>query len=166
MANLSLGFSTPNQVPLINGVMWSFAHITLRIVGVELNGAFKSIKYSRKRDRDFPYSNNPDPVGKTLGENKYTCVGVLYNAFWFQLLNTLQNNFGPGYGDAQFPIYVSYNNNGFASYTDTILNCSFDGTEADNEQGNAALTRSIDFGPTKILFNGIDDLAKPLGPGI
>ena len=48
------------------------------------------------------------------------------------------------------------------TYTDVILNCTFDSTEADDSAGITALTREMEFNPTKILFNGIDDLADPL----
>jgi hypothetical protein len=152
----------PIQVPLINGVVWSFAHITLEIAGLEFTGGFKSIKYSRKRNREMVRSNSPDPVGKTLGENEYQCSAVVLLAWWYALLQTVQQNLGPGYGDASFPLYIAYNNNGFAPFLDTVVNCTFDSTDASNEAGNAALTREVEFNPTKIYFNGVDDLANPL----
>lgn len=153
---------TPIQVPLTNGVVRSFGHVRLQIAGLEFTGGFKSIKRSRKRDREFPYSNSPDPIGKTLGENKYQCSAVVYYDWWANLLQTVQANLGPGYGDQMFTIYISYVGKNLVTYTDQVIGCSFDSTEADDTQGTQALTREIDFAPVKILFNGVDDLEDPL----
>jgi hypothetical protein len=153
---------TPIQVPLTNGVVRSFGHVRLNIAGLEFTGGFKSIKRSRKREREMPYSNNPDPIGKTLGENKYQCSAVVYYDWWVNLLLTVQQNLGKGYGDQPFSIYISYVGKNLNTYTDQVLNCTFDSTEADDTQGIAALTREIEFNPTKILFGGIEDLADPL----
>jgi hypothetical protein len=129
---------------------------------MDFTGGFKSIKRSRKRDREMVYSNSPDPVGKTLGENKYECSAEVYYDWWSNLLQTVQQQLGPGYGDQSFTIYVSYVGTNLTTYTDTILNCTFDSTDGDDKQGTSALTRTIDFSPTKILFNGFDDLEDPL----
>ena len=154
--------SSPVQVPLINGVVYSFGHIGLQIAGLQFTGGFKSIKYSRKRNREMVRSNSPDPVGKTLGENEYAASAVVYKAWYDALLNTIASSLGPGYGDQSFTIFVTYNATGFQPTVDTIVNCTFDTTEADHSQGPAALERTIDFNPTKIYFNGQDDLANPL----
>ncbi len=152
----------PILVPLTNGVVYSFGHVTLQIAGLEFTGGFKSIKRSRKRSREMVMSNSPDPVGKTLGQNEYQCSAELYLAWWFALLNTVQQTLGNGYGDQPFTILIAYNANGFTPFLDTVLNCTFDSTEADDAAGTGALTRMVEFNPTKILFNGIDDLADPL----
>lgn len=157
--------NAPIQVPLINGVAYSFAHITLEIAGLEFTGGFKAIKYSRKRNREMVRSNSPDPVAKTLGENEYQASAEVYLAWWYSLLQTIKNDLGSGYGDQSFTVNVSYNNNGFPPFQDVIQNCTFDSTEADNSQGTGALTRMIEFNPTKILFAGEDDLANPLVSG-
>ncbi len=155
----------PIQVPITNGVVRSFGHVRLNIAGLDFTGLFKSIKRSRTREREQVYSNSPDPVGKTLGENKYQASGVLYYDGFMNLLQTVQYNLGPGYGDQPFTIYISYIGVNLVPYTDTILNCTFDSTEADDAAGNTALTREIQFNPTKILFGGFDDLADPLISG-
>jgi hypothetical protein len=152
----------PIQVPMTNGVIRSFGHVRLSIAGLEFTGGFKSIDYSRKREREMVMSNSPDPVSKTLGENKYKCEAEVYHDWLVNLIVTIQNQIGPGYGDMPFPIYVSYVGANLTTYTDTILNCTIDETDFTNKSGNAALTRKIDFAPTKILINGLDDLAEPL----
>lgn len=151
----------PIQVPLINGVLWSFAHIGLGIANLPFTGGFKAIKYSRKRNREIGYSNSPDPIGKTLGQNEYMCSVEVYLEWWRALLTTVQA-IGAGYGDQPFPIQVNYSANGYDIIKDTIQNCTFDTTDADNSVGTGALVRTIEFNPTKIFFNGIDDLSNPL----
>jgi hypothetical protein len=159
---MALVTQAPIQVPLINGVVYSFGHITLDIAGLEFTGGFKSIKYSRKRTREMVRSNSPDPVGKTLGENEYQASAEVYLAWWQALMNTIQNTLGVGYGDQPFNVFVKYNANGFSPIVDTIINCTFDTTDADQSTGPGALVRPVEFNPTKILFNGLDDLANPL----
>ena len=152
----------PIAVPLTNGVVRSFGHVRLNIAGLEFTGGFKSFKRSRKREREMPYSNNPDPIGKTLGENKYQASGVFYYDWFMNMIQTVQNQLGPGYGDQPFTIYVSYVGANLVPYTDIIVNCTIDSTEADDTAGNTALTREIEFNPTKIYFGGFEDLADPL----
>ena len=151
----------PIQVPLTNGFIAGFANVRLEIAGLEFTGGFKSIKRNRKRKRDMVYSNNPDPIGKTLGENSYECSAEIYVAWLYNLIATLQN-LGIGYADQQFTIFTSYEGKGLQTYTDQILGCTLDDIEGDDKQGTSALTRMINFNPTKILFGGIDDLEDPL----
>lgn len=162
MPTFAIGNTAPLQVPLTNGVIRSFGHVRLNIAGLDFTGGFASIKRSRKRNRELVRSNSPDPIGKTLGENEYQCSAVMYFDWYMNLLQTVQNTLGPGYGDASFTIFVSYAGVNLVKYTDTILNCTFDTTDADDAKGTGALTREVEFNPTKILFNGTDDLADPL----
>jgi len=152
----------PIQVPLTNGVIRSFGHVRLSIAGLEFTGGFKSIDYSRKRNREMVRSNSPDPVGKTLGENEYKCTAEVYVDWLYNLIQTVQNQLGIGYGDQSFTIYCSIVGTNLATYTDTILNCTIDETQRPHKTGNAALTCTIDFQPTKILFMSLDDLEVPL----
>jgi hypothetical protein len=151
----------PIQVPNTTGAMRSFQHARLEIAGLEFTGGFKSIKRSRKRERELPYSNSPDPVGKTLGENKYQASAVLYYDWWMNLIQTVQLNLGPGYGDQQFTVYMSYVGTNLVPYQDVIVGCTFDTTEADDAAGSTALVREVEFNPTKIYFGGFDDLEVP-----
>src|SRR5215471_18751388 len=125
----------PVQVPITNGVVRSFGHVRLSIAGLEFTGGFKSIKRSRKRKREMVYSNNPDPTGKTLGENSYECSAEIYYDWYMNLIQTLQNQLGPGYGDQPFTIYISYVGVNLVPYTDQVLNCTFDDDEGDDKQG-------------------------------
>lgn len=149
--------ATPIQYPLINGVRHSFASIELKL-STQLFIGFKSINYSRTRNRTIVRGNSPDPLGKTRGENDYSADCEVYLAEW----NLFQALLGKGYGDVFFPVIVTYSENGFDTITDTITGCSIDSTEASQSQGSDPLTRKFDLKPLKIKFAGVDDLANPL----
>src|ERR1019366_4425601 len=116
---------TPIQVPNTTGVVRSFGHVRLECAGLELTGGFKSAKLSRKRDREMVMPNSPDPVGKTLGENKYQASIVFLYDWWANVIQTIQNNLGPGYADQPFSVYLSTVGTNMVVYTDQILNCTF-----------------------------------------
>jgi hypothetical protein len=156
------GQIVPIQVPLTNGAVRSFGHMTLNIAGMEFTGGFKEFKRSRKRKRELPMSNSPDPIGKTLGENEYQASGVFYFDWWMNMIQAVQNTLGPGYGDQFFTIYCSYTGVGLVPYTDHILGCTIDSSDASDAAGVGALTRPIEFTPIKIKFGGYEDLADPL----
>jgi hypothetical protein len=152
---------TPIQVPVSNGVVRSFGHVRANIAGLDMTGGFKSIKRSRKRTRSDVLSNNADPTGKTLGTNKYMCSAEIYLDWYYNVIAQLQG-IGVGYGDVPFIIYITYVGAGLVTYTDQVINCTFDTDDGDDKAGNDPLIRNVDFGPTKILFNGLDDAADPL----
>lgn len=155
-------YVTPIQVPLTDGAIRSFGHIRLNVGGLDFDGGFKSIKYSRTRKRDKVMSNSADPVGKTLGENDYKCTAVFLFDWWANFIQQVQNTLGAGYGDQSLTIMVNRVGVGLTVYQDTILGCTIDSTDVSDESGTKELTREIDFGPLKILFNGLDDLETPL----
>ena len=152
----------PIQVPLTTGVVRSFGHTRVQIAGLEFTGGYKQVKLKRTRTREMPMSNSPDPVGKTLGENKYEASIVAYYDWWANMLLTIQQQLGPGYGDIPFTMFVSFVGTNLVPYTDIVQNCTFDTTDASDQAGITALTREIDLNPTKIYFLGIDDLQVPL----
>lgn len=155
---------TPIQVPLTTGAVRSFQNARVNMAGMEFTGGIKSIKYSRVRERELVYSNSPDPVGKTLGENKYECTVVVLYDWWANLLATVEGELGPGYGDQQFTVFATFVGKNLVTYTDEIIGCTFDSTTADDSAGTQALTREIVLNPIKIKFNGVDDLEDPLVP--
>lgn len=149
--------STPIPYPLVNGVRHSFASIEFKFFGQIIIG-FKSITYSRKRERTKVYGAHPNPLGKTRGKNSYDASCELYLAEFNASLQQL----GDGYGDVFGDIFVTYSENGFDTIQDVIRGCTIDTTEAEGSEGTDPLTRKIDLSPLQILFNGIEDLAIPL----
>jgi hypothetical protein len=107
------------------------------------------------------YGANADPLGKSLGQNEYKASCEVYVPEW-QLFLTQLAQTGVAYGDAFFDVTVTYNASGFDVFTDTLKGCSIDSTDAPNAQGTAALTRTFELNPLKILFGGNEDNSSPL----
>lgn len=148
--------------PLVTGARHGFASLSADFKlpsGQTLTfRGWKSLNYSRTRDRGIVRGNHPDPLGKTRGENSYDADCEVYLAEF----DALKEALGPGYGDVAFTLLVHFVEGGFTGTQDEILGCTFDSTEASHSQGTDALTRKFKLSPLKILFDGVDDLAIPL----
>lgn len=165
--------ATPISYPLINGYRQSFVStevtFTQPAVGATSGGqalqlalrGYKSIKYTRKRSRTMVRGNHPDPLGKTRGENEYTCE-VEYLLAEFQAIQDAIQQLQAGYGDVSFNLVVTHSEPGSDPTTDTIVGCTIDSTENDSAQGTEATMRKMEFAPLKIFFNGVDDVTVPL----
>lgn len=149
----------PLAVPLINGYRHGFASIELKM-GTQIFRGFKSIEYSRTRNREMVMGNSPDPISKTRGENEYEASCELYLAEY----RLFQAQLGAGYGDKFFSVMVTYGETGFDTVTDELLGCTLDSTEMGGSQGPDALTVTVDLNPIKIRLSGVDDLEFPLAP--
>lgn len=149
--------ATPIQFPLINGVRHSLNSLEFKANGRIYIG-FKSLNYTRKRNRALVRGNSPDPLAKTRGENEYSADCEMFLAEF----NLMQSDLGPGYGDIPFIVYATWTENGFDTITDILKGCNLDSTEANNSQGPDPTVRKFDLSPIKILYNGIDDLTTPL----
>jgi|ERR1019366_2324250 hypothetical protein len=152
----------PIQVPNTTGAVRSFPHIVVVIGNNEITGGFSAIKYSRKREREFPMSNDADPIGKTVGDNKYTASITMYFDWWMAQIQAL----GPGYGDMPFTVQVGYGGQGLPPYTDFLYGCTIDSTEADQSAGNKAIAREMDLGPVKVKFGGLDDVGGDMSVSV
>lgn len=150
----------PLQYPSTSGPRTSFQHAELKIAGIPFVG-FKKFDYSRTRSREMIYGANADPLGKSLGQNEYKASCEVYVPEWQLFLQSLATA-GIAYGDVFFDVTVTYNASGFAVFTDTLKGCSIDSTDAPNAQGTAALTRTFELNPLKILFGGLEDNNAPL----
>lgn len=150
--------TAPNLTyPLIQGVRHSLNSLEFKANGRIYIG-FKSLNFTRKRNRALVRGNSPDPLAKTRGENEYTADCEMYLAEF----NLMQSDLGPGYGDVSFTVFATWTENGFDTITDILLGCNLDSTESNNAQGPDPTVRKFDLSPIKILYNGIDDLTTPL----
>lgn len=151
--------TSPIAYPIVNGVRASFPSVELKLNGQIFIG-FKSINYSRTRNRTMVYGNNVDPIGKTRGKNEYKADCELYIAEFHQfLIDTLG---GAGYGDVIFNISVTISEPGFDTIADQIIGCTLDSTDASNAEGADPLVRKFELNPIKVIYGGVDDNAIPL----
>jgi hypothetical protein len=149
--------TTPIAFPLINGLRHDWSSVELK-ANSQLFMGIKSIDYEWTREVQMVRGFSPDPIGQTRGTNDYTCSVEMYLAEWNLFLSQL----GGGFGDAFFSIAVSFAENGFDQITDQIIGTRLVGNAANMSQGADPLTRKLKFMPTKIKYQGFDDLATPL----
>jgi hypothetical protein len=159
--------TSPIPYPDAVGARHSFASIRAIIAGQTFLG-IKTVNYDRVRTREKIKGTHVDPLGKTVGDNEYTCTIDLYLAEWNQLQQAIQLqalSAGVGYGDLFFNIQVQYQATNFAIIQDSIVGCTLDKTTASQTVGPSGLVRGIELNPIKILFNGVDDYFPSLqGP--
>ena len=115
---------------------------------------WKSLNYSRTRDRATVRGFGVNPIGKTRGENSFDADCEIF----LEEFNELITMMGPGYADQQFTILV-HMTEGENDIQDQLIGCTLDSTESAVQQGTDALTRKFKLSPLQILFNGIDDVA-------
>lgn len=156
--------ATPIRYPDTVGFRAGFQSCIVKFVvpstgGVHEFVGFKEGKMSRKRERGAVYGANADQIGKTRGKNTYEASLVVYVAEFKQFVLDV---FGPGYGDVQFTFEVTITENGYDTQTHYARGCTIDETEFSFSEGTDALTKSLSFSPTKVLFGGVDDNARPL----
>lgn len=147
--------------PLVRGKRHGFVNVTAVFSldgGKKVQMFIKSVNYGRTRSRGLVRGNHPDPIAKTIGENEYKASVEMALAEYRLLVAEL----GPGYGDVDFDLFVTYGLDGFETVTDEIIGCNLDDDDASNAQGPDPLMRKIDLGPLKIKMAGIDDLAIPM----
>lgn len=147
--------------PLVRGKRHGFVNVTAVFAlagGKKVQMFIKSVNYGRTRSRGFVRGNHPDPIAKTIGENEYKANVEMALAEYRLLVAEL----GPGYGDVDFDLFVTYGLDGFETVTDEIIGCNLDDDDASNSQGPDPLMRKIDLTPLKIKMAGIDDLKIPM----
>lgn len=149
---------TPISYPDTVGFRAGFNSTIVKIDGQEFVG-YKEGKMSRKRTRGIVKGANADPLGKTRGSNEYEMSLTVYTA---EFKAFVLDHFGPGYGDVQFTNEVTITENGYDTQTHYARGCTINTSEFAFAEGTDALTMQIDFGPTKLLFNGVDDNERPL----
>lgn len=158
--------ASPIPVPLLNGYRHAFSSVEFNFNGQIFTGV-KSLNYARTRSRAKVMGNHPDPIGKTRGENDYTCDAEIYFAEFMLFMRTLKgdaNGAANGYGDVFFNIKATYGETWFDTVTDVVNGCTLDTTEVALAQGTDPLTRKFTTNPLKILFGQVDDVTNPLGP--
>jgi hypothetical protein len=149
--------TTPLQYPLINGLRHDWSSIEL-LANDQLFTGIKAIDYDNAREVGIVRGFSPDMLAQTRGTNTPSCSFELYLAEFNLFLSQL----GQGWGDQFFTIQVSYAEEGLDQITDVIIGARLISVAANMSQGSDPLTRKCKIQPTKIKFQGFDDLLTPL----
>jgi hypothetical protein len=149
--------------PLVNGYAFSYASVELKFrlqTGLITVKGVKSCNYKSPRERAKLWGTHPAPYAKTMGKQDHEADVELYLAEAVNLVNSI----GPGWGDIQFDMHVTYNTPGYPLITDVIKQCNLDSPEQSFTSGDpAALTRKFTLAPLSILYNGNSLFSSPLG---
>ena len=71
---------------LVNGVSYSWVHITFILYGVPVKGITK-ITWKKKSDKVNNYGAGPDPVSRGYGRNEYEASIELYREEWQRIID-------------------------------------------------------------------------------
>lgn len=160
---------TPIKYPVVNGVRQSIASCTLEIIPTLANGSpgpawrpkgWSKLSFDRTRETGDVYGPHPDPLGQTLGQNKYTGALTMYLAEWNYLARQILG--GPGYGNRFFSIVCTYTANGFDPVKVELRGCRMLKSSIDNSVGTDATQVEMDLKPIKVIWNDEDDVDDPL----
>ena len=146
------GFVSPIAIPVTNGSVRSFANMRIEFAGLSIPGGLGEVMRKRTTTREMVRSNNRDPVGKTTGESSYEATIQFYFDWYANAIATVRNNFGPGYGDVQFQIFLTYVGANLPVYFDVIDGCTWDTDEINAQKGTSALVVPVQLNPLKIYF--------------
>lgn len=100
-----------NQTALINGILYSWANISLILFGNVIRGV-RSIKYSYKQEKKNVYGYGTEPIGRTYGNLEYNCEIVFLRDEMQNIISAVQQNGGRKITDiGPFNIPVLYGQN-------------------------------------------------------
>lgn len=130
-----------NSIPLINGVVYGWADITVLIGGTRIDG-IRGIKYSDKQEISNIYGAGRYPVGRAKG--RITCeASVTLLADTVRSLSSASST-GRLQDLGVFDVQVSYipTDSGKIVH-DVIHNCQFSEIEADWQEGDQSKDVSL-----------------------
>jgi hypothetical protein len=136
------------EFPTINGFAPSWASIEIGVAG-DITPLVKEIKYSNKRDRGMGRGASGRKSLRTRGDDAPEASMTLYKSAW----DTLVEKLGDGFQDIEFPIVVSYTENGVTK-TDTLERALIDKAEGGGKEGNDPTEVPVDLNIMDILWNG------------
>jgi hypothetical protein len=71
---------------LVNGVSYSWVHITFILYGVPVKGITK-IAWKKKSDKVNNYGSGPEPVSRGVGRSEYEASIELYREEWQRIID-------------------------------------------------------------------------------
>lgn len=151
---------TPIAYPDTTGFRAGWQSLILKVDNQEFLG-YAACEAERARERALVFGTNADPIGKTRGKNTYKASIGVYVA---EFKTFMVDHFGPGYGDRTFTFQMTITENGYDTQTVICYGCTIDKTTFSFSEGSDPLkVEGIDLNPVKIVWDGVNDNARPLG---
>ncbi len=136
--------------PLINGVAYSFAELSIKVGAYKTIG-FKSINFSESVERGKVRGTGMRKLALTPGELDADASLELYQADWFELLELL----GDGYMKARFPVHVDFSNEAEVHSVD-LGGVQIKKVDDSHSQGTDPLTVKLDLDVMSVKRDGYD----------
>lgn len=134
--------------PLINGINYSWANVSLVLFGTPVTGIV-AIDYNRKQKKDNNYGAGKAPVSRGYGNEEYDGSIEIYLDTWKAIIAASPNN-NP-LEITPFDIPVVFSGNGVAVSKDVLRACEFMEDPLSAKQGDTKLTVKI-----PLIIGGID----------
>lgn len=126
--------------PLINGINYSWANITLTLFGVPVVGITK-IEYKRKQKKENNYGFGTQPISRGYSNYEYEGSIELYLDEWKRIISSSPNN--DPLLIAPFDIQVTYSGRGIVAEKDVLKSCEFMEDNFEANQGDSKLMVTI-----------------------
>jgi hypothetical protein len=128
------------STPLINGINYSWANITLTLFGVPVVGITK-IEYKRKQKKENNYGYGSQPVSRGYSNFEYEGSIELYLDEWKRIIASAPNR--DPLLIAPFDIQVNYSGRGVLVTTDKLQSCEFMEDNFTANQGDSKLMVTV-----------------------
>jgi hypothetical protein len=130
----------PGSVPVINGVNYSWANISLILFGTPVIG-ITAIDYKRKQEKKNNYGAGQQPVSRGYGNYEYEGSIELYMDVWKQIISSSPNR--DPLLIPMFDIPVVYGGTGVLTTKDVLRGCEFTEEGLDTKSGDTRILIKI-----------------------
>lgn len=128
------------NVPLINGINYSWASVSLILFGVPVAGITK-INYNRKQKKENNYGAGPYPVSRGYGNYEYDGSIELYIDEWKRIIAAAPNR--DPLQIPPFDIQVIFQGTGLTPDKDVLRSVEFMEDPLATSQGDTKITITI-----------------------
>lgn len=126
--------------PLINGINYSWANVTLTLFGVPVVGITK-IDYKIKQNKDNNYGVGAQPVSRGYGNYEYEGSIEIYQDEWKRIIAASPNR--DPLLIAPFDIQVVFSGRGVLADVDNLRSCEFLESTFSANQGDTKLMVTV-----------------------
>lgn len=126
--------------PLINGISYSWANISLVLFGVPVVGITK-IEYKRKQKKENNYGYGQQPISRGYGNYEYEGSIEIYTEEWKRIIKVSPDRDPLSIGF--FDIQVVFGGSKVTAEKDVLRSCEFTEDAFSANQGDTKLMVSI-----------------------
>lgn len=136
------------STPLINGINYSWANISLVLFGVPVVGITK-IEYKKKQKKDNNYGAGSQPISRGYGNYEYEGSIEIFQDEWKRIIAAAPDR--DPQQIAPFDIQVTFAGRGLTTEKDVLRACEFTEDSFSASQGDTKLMVTV-----PLIIGGID----------